>query len=185
MIPVFILAIENEDDREFMAQLYENSKWILFAELKKMGVNYWDMEDLINDSMVRLIDQVKTLRSLPKKRLINYVITTARNRAKNYFRAKGKATFVSMDDEEGPLNGTVASDEDLEEYVILWDRKNRLKEIWPKLPEEAQRLLECKYILNQKDEEIAKTFGIKKGSVRMKLTRARQEALKLMKELKD
>ena len=54
--------------------------------------------------------------------------------------------------------------------------------MWVRLTEEEQLLLEGKYILGYEDGELAGMLGCKKDSVRMKLTRARRRALRLMLE---
>lgn len=43
-------------------------------------------------------------------------------------------------------------------------------------------VLEGRYFLGLTDEELAQLFGCKPGSVRVKLTRARRNALKIMLE---
>ncbi len=182
MIPLIILAIENDDDREFMSQLYLDNKYIMYSEIKKLVSDAWDTEDIMQDSLVRLIDKIDVLRKLNQRRRINYLITTVRNQAKNYHRSRDRRNSVSLDDEEKALYSKVADDVDVEEQVFRKDQMTRLKEIWPELSEETQQLFERKYILKQSDAEIAEAFGIKSGSDRMKLTRARKEALLLLDE---
>lgn len=181
MIPQIILAIENEDDREFMSQLYLDYQYIMYAEIKKLVSDSWVIEDIMQDSFVRLIDKIDLLRQLNTRRRINYLITTVRNQTKNYYRARQRATFSSLDDEDSPLYRTMSSNEDLEEHVFHMDQLRKLKDVWPHLSDTTQQLLERKYILGQSDSEIAEEFAIKPGSVRMKLTRARKEALELIK----
>ena len=50
------------------------------------------------------------------------------------------------------------------------------------LPERDNLLLEAKYILQLKDEEIAKQFNISQQSVRTYIMRARRKAYALFKE---
>ncbi len=180
MIPQIILAIENEDDRAFMTQLYLDYQYIMYAEIKKLVSDSWVIEDIMQDALVRLIDKIDLLQQLNTRRRINYLITTVRNQTKNYYRAKQHAAFSSLDDEESPLYRTVSSDEDLEEYVFHMDMLGKLQDIWPRLSDTSQQLLERKYILEQSDAEIAEAFEIKPSSVRMKLTRARKEAFDLL-----
>lgn len=182
MIPMIILAIENEDDRAFMAQLYEDYNRLMYSELHKLISDDWAVEDVLQDSLERLIDKIETLRKLDKRRLINYLITTVRNQAKNYYRASSKASFSSLDDEGSPLYGTMPDDDNIEDQLFQKEQLKRLSGIWPQLSDNARELLERKYILGQKDEEIAKAFHIKPSSVRMKMTRARQEAFDLMQD---
>lgn len=43
-------------------------------------------------------------------------------------------------------------------------------------------VLEGRYFLELSDDELARQFGCKPGSIRVKLTRARRNALKIMLE---
>lgn len=180
MIPTIILTIENDDDRTFMTQLYLDYQYLMYAEIKKLVSDNWVAEDILQESLVRLIDKIDTLRTLNQRRRINYLITTVRNQTKNYYRKKQKMPLISLDDEEDLLYERIASNDNLEEKLLQKDELVRLEEIWSRLTDNTQQLLERKYILNQSDVEIADAFGIKPGSVRMKLTRARKEVLSLI-----
>jgi RNA polymerase sigma-70 factor (ECF subfamily) len=172
--------MDDEDDRAFMTKLYVDNQYIMYAEIKKLVSDQWAIEDIMQDSLVRLIDKISTLRGLNERRRINYLITTVRNQTKNYYRAKEKTSFFSLDDEENLLCKFISTDEDVEDYLFHKDQVDRLKSIWPQLPDTSRQLLERKYILAQSDTEIAAAFSIKPDSVRMKLTRARKEVLALI-----
>ena len=75
------------------------------------------------------------------------------------------------------MEDTIPDGLELEDFVIRLDITERMAEIWPNLPEDTRELLERKYILGQDNEEIARIFDIRPASVRMKLTRARQQIL--------
>ena len=47
MFPIIILAIENEDDREFMMQLYTQYRALLYSEIYKIVQNEWDADDVL------------------------------------------------------------------------------------------------------------------------------------------
>lgn len=180
MIPTIILTIENNDDREFMTQLYLDNQYIMYSEIYKLVQDPWVAEDILQDSLVRLIDKIPTLKTLNTRRQVNYVITTVRNQAKNHFRKQSKIDCSSLDDEDSFLFASIACDSNLEETVFLRDDIGHLREIWPQLSEVSQQILERKYFLCQSDAEIAEALSVKPSSIRMKLSRARKEALSLL-----
>ena len=165
-----ILQIENEADRDFMADLYERYRRLMLSEIYKLIHDPWVAEDLMQDTVVKLIDKVDLLKTMNIKRLSAYVVTAAKNGARDYLRKAARNTVDLFED----MEDTVPDEMELEDFVIRLDITRRMKEIWPKLPVDTQELLERKYILGQDNEEIAKVFGIRPASVRMKLTRARQ-----------
>lgn len=182
MIPVIILAIEDEIDREFMAQLYLDHEKIMYAEMLKICDDRFAMDDVLQDSLIRLIDKIDVLRSLDKRKRINYIITTVRNQMRNYLRNQKQNVPYSLDEEDTSWQKTLAADLDLDDVLFRKDQINRLHRIWPQLSEQAQQLLEEKYILGLSNAEIAVNLGVKTESVRMMLTRARKEALYYLKD---
>ena len=47
MIPYLILAIEDDDDRAFMTNLYMKYHLLLYKEILEITHNRWDTEDLM------------------------------------------------------------------------------------------------------------------------------------------
>ena len=72
-----------------------------------------------------------------------------------------------------------------DKIVEKLDANQQLSLLWDKLPEEDQDLLYRKYIAEQTDDELAAIFHCKKDSIRMKLTRARRKAMKLLEQEAD
>ena len=182
MLPVVILAIEDESDRAFMTQIYLDHERIMYAEMLKMSDNRGIMDDVFQESLIRLIDKIDVLRSLDERKRVNYIITTVRNQMRNYRRDHKKDPAISLDDEENSIQKSLCSEDSLDEIVYRSQRTKKLHNIWPRLSEQTQQLLESKYILGLSNAEIAKDFGVKTESVRMMLTRARKEALSYLQD---
>ena len=64
MIPISILAIENEDDREFMAKLFETYQRLMYQEIHQIAKDPWLTEDVLYATIVKLIDKISLLRTL-------------------------------------------------------------------------------------------------------------------------
>ena len=173
MIAVLLLQIENEDDRDFMSVLYERYRRLMLSEIYKLIHDSWVAEDLMQDTIVKLIDKVELLKTMDSKRLSAYVVTSAKNQARDYLRKAARSEVDLFED----MEDTIPDGLELEDFVIRLDITERMAEIWPNLPEDTRELLERKYILGQDNEEIARIFDIRPASVRMKLTRARQQIL--------
>ena len=80
------------------------------------------------------------------------------------------------------LSEEPASQESMDEALILQEELAPLRAIWPQLSREDQLLLEGKYLLGYSSAQLAQQLGYEPANVRMKLTRARRRALKLMKK---
>ena len=176
MIPFIILAIENEDDRDFMVFLYQKYRWLIFSKVKLVVQDSFISEDLVQDVIVKLIDKVQLLRSFDSRRLASYIAETAKNTAIDYTR-KTKDTLRI---EENTIFDEPVSSIELE--FLRNHNISELKRVWPELKPTTQEVLTRKYFLLQSDEEIAKAFNVKPASVRMILTRARKEAYDLLRD---
>lgn len=69
-----------------------------------------------------------------------------------------------------------------EEVALMNERIDEFGKVWMTLPEDTRTLLAGKYILGLSDTELAEQYGCNPNSIRMKLTRARRQALKIFQE---
>ncbi|PKM72873.1 MAG: sigma-70 family RNA polymerase sigma factor [Firmicutes bacterium HGW-Firmicutes-16] len=181
MLPSVIAMMVDEDDREFMTQLFLQYRRIMFSEIGKIIPDSCEAEDVLQNALIRLCDKVSLLRELDERRRICYVITTVRNQAKNQIRNRQDITISSFDDENLNLVDSVSDGTDIEQSIIIKEQLRDLSSVWSMLDETHQRLLEGKYILRKSDDELGKDLGISPSSIRMMLTRARRKALGLMR----
>lgn len=110
MVPFCILAIENEDDREFMTRLYLDYSRLMQQQITKIVQDEWAAEDLMQTTLVKLIDKVQDLRTKDRNHLINYIISACKNQARNYMRDKNRHAEYSIDeylDTPNPHDGLV------------------------------------------------------------------------------
>ena len=141
-----------------------------------------EARDIVSQVFLRLWEKERNLEWGPGVR--PYLFQCVYNAALNFIRAEKVRCrffeFLRRDMEEGeePAVPQVS----LDELVLLTEQRERLARVWVRLTEEEQLLLEGKYILGYEDGELAGMLGCKKDSVRMKLTRARRRALRLMLE---
>lgn len=183
MIPTFILVIEDLDDREFMSQLFLDFHRLMCNEARKIAKNDWIAEDIVQDTLLKLIDKVSLLRTLPQRKLVNYIISATKNTTYNYLRKKAHEDLLSFDElGSTEMDLPESYKRDIETIVILHDDLNRLSHIWRKIDKRSQYLLEGRYIWGKSSAEMAADLGIRLDSVRMALTRARQTAYQFITE---
>lgn len=180
MIPYCILAIEDDNDREFMEKLYLDYHRLIYSEVGKIVGNNWDTEDVLQNVLVKLIGQISKLRSLPRNELVRYIITASKHTAYDCVRARKDGKELSYDDYLETAEGE-AHDYKLESILITAEELECLVRIWPRLDKRSQILLEGYYILERPMSELGAELGIKSGSVRMALSRARKRAYDLLK----
>lgn len=181
MIPFVILAIENDDDRTFMEGLYRNYQRLMFSEIYKIVQDEWEAEDIMQTSLIKLIDKIPLLRSRSRNQLVNYIISTCKNTAYNYIRDK-KNPMEGQLQEHMDYSSDESDDHSMELRIIREEELDCLARIWPKLDMRTCHILEGYYILEKPMSELGMELGIKPESVRMTLTRAREKAFQLLSE---
>lgn len=180
MIPYCILVIEDDSDRVFMENLYLEYRRLIYSEVGKIARNNWDTEDVFQNVLVNLISQIAKLRSLTRDELVRYIITTSKHTAYDYFRSRKGDNDLSYDDYIQSADERSQGD-GLESRLISAEELEQLISIWPKLDKRTRILLEGYYILEKPMSELGAELGIKPGSVRMTLSRARKKAYDLLK----
>ena len=179
MLPLCILAIEDESDREFMARIFVQYQWLMYRTIEDIVKDHWVAEDVVQATVEKLIDKMAKLKALEEKRLANYIITACRHNAYNELRYQSRHPIFSIDEEWDTDAGehTVHS---VEADLIRGEDLRRMAEIWDMLDPRNKFVLEARYILEKTDAEIAEELCIRPNSVRMVLTRARKQAYELM-----
>ena len=73
MIPIVILAIESDSDREYMTLLYQNHQALMLKTAWQYTKNKADVEDIVSDSCASLIEKIETIRDMEKNALRAYI----------------------------------------------------------------------------------------------------------------
>ena len=90
MLPLVIMAIEDEDDKAFMTWLYLQYRRLIYSEVRKITGNTDEVEDLLQSVVEKLIEKLPLLRGMEQNKLVNYIISTAKNTAYNSLRGKDR-----------------------------------------------------------------------------------------------
>lgn len=171
MIPLVILAIESPEDREFMTVLYKKYYRLMYWQIYQIIDNPWDADEVLQESVIKLIRKIDELKKKDKNRLVVYIIVTCRNCAINYAVKSARIKEFEFYD----LDGVSVNGNPPETQLILEEEYQELLAAWKEMDMKTRYLLEAKYVLQKSNEEIAKELNIKPNSVRMYLSRARNK----------
>lgn len=179
MLPLIIAAIEDKNDREFMEWLYLQYHRLIYSEVRKIVQDEDETEDLMQTVIEKLIYKVDLLRDMERRRLVNYIISTAKNTAHNFLRDRRPAASLWEEQEQFADSAPMPED-----ALIHREELSGLSRVWTALDEKTQYLLSARYILNKSGKEIADDLKMPPDNVRMALVRARKKARQAM-ELVD
>lgn len=135
----------------------------------------------MQETILKLIDKIDELKAKEPTKLVNYIISACKNRARNYIRDHNRHQNFSIDECLDVPDFTSAGRE-IEARLIRDDDFRCLTNVWDQLDERSRYILENYYILERPMSEIAQDLGIKPDSARMALTRARRSAYQLIEK---
>lgn len=181
MLPMVLFTIAGEDDQAYFLRFYRQYERLMFSVAKQFSIPNTEPEDVVQEALSKLIKKLKTFRSLPKPKQINYLTTTIYHTGCEMYAKAKKITFLSLDDARMFPTSSEEHSEPLEETVLNQTKFAEFRQVWKELPLGTRVLLERKYVLKQSDREIAEDIGIQPASLRMRLTRAKREARELLR----
>lgn len=178
-----VIAEFDCDDKKFLIDLYSNYYRLVRKTIYNITYENQDIEDLINDSFIKLIGKLSVIRALDVYKMTSYIVCTARSVAINYIKhQKVEKKYIYFSDETD-IDEKLVDYEDIPEIrLIRQEEMSLLNGAIFNLPDKERDILHFKYILDLKDSEIATIFGISAASVRQYLTRARRDAKKIMEK---
>lgn len=182
MLVSVISLIDMDEDREFILALYEKYNKLIYRKIRdKVGTNInHEIEDLVNDTLIKLIEKTETLKSLEERELLYYIVKASNHTASDFMKrcsVQQKHIYYGNADD---LRDEIS---ELKSEGYTYDeRVEDLAKAILKLSERDSGLLIDKYFFNKTDREIAASLGIKENSVREYLTRARRRARVLMEK---
>jgi RNA polymerase sigma-70 factor (ECF subfamily) len=183
MLTLITSAVADPDDRDYMLWLYHEFYRLMFAEARKYFDTQEDCEDAVQEGLLKLCKNSAKLRGKPRSALAAYIVSTIRNTSITILNKRKRTEQREISLDSGQMD-IVASDEPpLHEVMAQFDEYAQLNRIWKKLSEDDRFLLEGKYILQVSDADLAESLGCKPDSIRMKLSRARKNALHLLHQL--
>ena len=172
MLPILIMTIDDEDDRDFITRLFLQNERAMYSMAMKIVREYHAACDMVSQGCLKMIEKIDYLRKIDLKKRTPYILSIVKNESLMYLR-KRRSEHVWLTDDERTLDSANASD-DLETMFFLEVDIEILRKGIRRLKPRYRDLLEMKYFNEMNDEEISRQMGIAKDSVRQYLTIARR-----------
>ena len=191
MIPIIIpiiLAIENEQDKSFVEQLYIENHNKIYRIAYNILKKHEDAEDCMQDVFERIIRHLDRFQSMTKEHQNNALGIMTRNRAidiqKQLLKKHSKEVCETWNgEEESDILQMIAEEESVVEAIINEENKKILSKFIDELDPIYQDVIVLHYNLNLTNSEICDMLGISKYLVSMRLNRAKSILRKKMEEI--
>lgn len=184
MFVLTLIGMLDDGEMEFIQKLYIEYKPLVRRKIKDIIGNSSEIEDLINDTFLKLAKQISILKTLNDPKRIAYIAITSKRVAINFIKQRdtqNKYIYYGWEDDIG----TSIEEEEDSRYKEDDLTIQMLIDAVQRLPEKEKSLLYFKYYLEMTDMEIAEEIGINPNSVREYLTRVRRKAKVLMEKEKN
>lgn len=167
-----------KEDEAFFQQFYDENKRFLYYIARKYTTDTNECDDLVQEAVVRLINNIPTLRDMSRCKIAQYIVLTVRTAFLDLQRRKKKENIIYFDDkvlEEMMLEALIPVD--LEQQM---ESKSAVAKLKAELSKKDWTLLEGKYLLGLSQEELSRLIGVSPDSVRMTLHRAKVKARQIL-----
>jgi len=167
------------DDASFFQSFYEENKGFLYYIAQQYTA--CDSEDLIQDTLLRLMRNTDKLRLLNRQQSAKYIALTVRS---VYLDTQKKLTAsqeISLDD---PIIQLLNRQAITDQHTLtdMLSMQIEVSELKSSLKPREWHILEGKYILGYDQKELSRQFGVSPDSIRMILSRARKKARSILLE---
>ena len=180
MLPLVLLLIENEDDRQFLENVYLQYHRLMYAQALQILKQSQAAEDAVSDSLLALTKKIPLLRSFDCNKLRSYIAITVRHTAVSRLN-RGKWEQLPGDGVLEEITDTGLPDGRLLEQAGIEGVKTAIRS----LPPREKDLMLMKYFREMTEQEIADETGLKPVSVRVHLSRARKHLAQVLRERRE
>ena len=172
MIPIVIMAIESDDDRAYMTDVYLKHRALMLKVAWRYTNDESQVDDIVSESCVALIRHLDSLKTMEEKTLRIYITTTVKNKAIDCYRKRqreiaNKAPITEKVLEQ--IEDTISFDRKIEVQLEI----DMVKRLLLSLPEREREVLKLKYFEGKDNTQISEILGVAENSVRRYLMRAR------------
>ena len=166
MFPLILMAMENNEDRALIEELYLCNHNLMYAQALRILKNRSAAEDAVSDALEALIKKVSLLRDMDSNKRKAYAVITVRHMAINIYRRHSRDTVT----EEDTLNA-IPSDSRTEDAVLDSAGVDEIREAIHRLGENDRDMLMMRYFRELSDTEIGRELGILPVTVRVRMSR--------------
>ena len=183
MLPI-ILAINNEDDRNFVGTIYERYGKKIYKVAYGILNNSEDAEDCLHEVIKIIIDRLDTFREADENQLIKLLVSVTRNAAIDMYR-KNKVRHINESDRKPFVeNGTEDDCIDMDDFsdgeltadalLINKESQMRITKMIEGLDPIYRDVLFLRYQYSMKNPEIAKILNVPESVIKVRYYRAKK-----------
>ena len=167
VIPLAIMMIENDSDRDFISGLFLKNERSMYLMAMKIVKEHNTACDMVSEACLKMIDKVGYLREIVSSKQTAYILAIVKNTSLSYLRRR-------RNENKWQVSDPAAAQDDVDAALICEAETEIIRQALSRLKPRYRELLEMKYFAGMSDEEIGRELDLSKGSVRYHLANARR-----------
>lgn len=172
MMTLYAATLNNTDDKEQFQILYNKYNKNMLAVANHILKSKALAEEAVQQSWLNIINNFDKVSKIPQDSVGGYIITTVKNVSYNVYK---KEHYCEPLDESFIENKAVTYNEDTSQFEYL-------VEIIRALPLKYRQILELKFVMEWKNEDIAKFLNMNVSTVSTRIQRGRNILINILKE---
>lgn len=175
----------DEENREFVGQLYEKHKKKIYEIAYAILKNRHDAEEIVDEVMINVIDNVEKFVQSDGNETLAQLVIYSRNAAINLYKVKKRRSaneipFTYLNEEGDNEDIEIEDDAPGMDDVLLSKENSEIVARYVKqLTLEQQDAIMLVYTLGYSNVEAANVLGISSNAVGMRLFKAKKKLLEL------
>lgn len=160
MLGLFLLLAEEDEDKEKFEYIYTNYANLLYKVAFKYSEDKNVAEDLVSESFLSILDNIKIIRTDNEISLKAYVFRILKNKFYDFIKKEENQT-LSLEDV-----GEIADSLDFEQLILLDEQKKAIIKVILKLPGIYRYVFHFRYNEDYSVKDISRMFDISETKVR-------------------
>ena len=168
MISAALSIIEDKEQRNELANLYEKNFKIFYSIALKLLNRRQDAEDAMQEAFMSIAENPDLLFNVPQEKRVVYIKSIIRNISYRIWRKRTNNERIQVEiDEDMPDNGI-----SLDEWIEGERSRDDIYKYIDTFPEETQTALYLKLHLGMKNADIARQLGSTEEAIKKRIERA-------------
>ena len=181
MINAVLSTIENEEQRNGLAEFYTENKNRLYAIAMSRLHNRTDAEDAVQELFLRITEKPENFFNIPAHKRTAYADVIIRNISVDMFKKQIRENTVSIDTLENDLSDYLSA----EDIAVGNDLYMDLVEFIRRMPEGRKSALVLRIMYKRTTAEIAEMLNISETAARKRLSDAGKQIKEFLRSRDD
>ncbi len=168
MISAALAILENEDERNELAEIYNQNVKTFYSIAFSRLHNQDDAEDAIQEAFLAIANNPDIFFRVPKQKRVSYLNVVIKNISCKMWNKKH-----NIKEHEGELNELISDERTLvEEHLLSNYSCQQIIDFMKTMPEITQTAIYLKADLEMNNSDISKVLGISEEATRKRIARA-------------